>query len=265
MSGHLTRILASAPEVLLHPQRAARLIFKRVAPVGLVFRDREAYAAVGTWTFGKIPRMQLTDVFPEIRSAEVRLLRAFDRNPYGSASVLETVTLAAIVRHIDARQVLEIGTLDGNTTLALAANTADDAVITTVDLPADWGGNMHLNVPPRFLDAANPGRVGWQARDSALAGKVRQILCDSATLDWGTLGGPFDMILIDGCHYYSYVKSDTANAVRQLAPNGIIVWHGYGMIEDVSRAVDEWAQEMKVVAISGTELALGFPDQKPGT
>ena len=38
-----------------------------------------------------------------------------------------------------------------------------------------------------------------------------------------------------------------------------LVWHDYGMLEDVSRAVDEVARRIKVRSIQGTRLAVRFP------
>jgi len=40
--------------------------------------------------------------------------------------------------------------------------------------------------------------------------------------------GPFDLIFIDGSHYYEYVKSDTQNALGCLTAGGLVVWHDYG-------------------------------------
>jgi hypothetical protein len=43
-----------------------------------------------------------------------------------------------------------------------------------------------------------------------------------------------------------------------MKPGGLIVWHDYGMIEDVSRAVDEWSREtgISVSIVTGTRLAV---------
>jgi hypothetical protein len=48
--------------------------------------------------------------------------------------------------------------------------------------------------------------------------------------------------------------------MKQLASRGVIVWHDYGMIPEVSNVVDRFAHEipaMKVYALEGTRLAIG--------
>jgi hypothetical protein len=57
------------------------------------------------------------------------------------------------------------------------------------------------------------------------------------------------------------VESDTRNALKVLAPGGIIVWHDYGMIPDVSVVVDRFARElgnMNFAALEGTRLAMAI-------
>jgi predicted O-methyltransferase YrrM len=113
---------------------------------------------------------------------------------------------------------------------------------------------------PRVLDNfTGPASAAAQFRNTGYATKIRQVYGDSAAIDWADLGGPFDLIFIDGSHYYEYVKSDTRNALACLSAGGLVVWHDYGMIEDVSRAVDEVASDVSVVAIRGTRLAVGRP------
>jgi predicted O-methyltransferase YrrM len=165
-----------------------------------------------------------------------------------------------MVRHLAPLRVLEIGTFDGNTTLTLAANSPSHSCITTVDLPRDWQGSLHLAVSAEYVNVTNRDRVGSQATLTPYASKVSQVFGDSAQLDWSTLGGPFDLIFIDGCHAYDYVRSDTANARRHLVPGGLLVWHDYGMIEDVSRAVDEVTGLKLLTAIRGTRLAIGIAE-----
>ena len=64
------------------------------------------------------------------------------------------------------------------------------------------------------------------------------------------------MAFIDGCHAYEYVRKDTENALRAVRKGGVVMWHDYGMIKEVSRAVDEFARQLDVKVIRGTRIAL---------
>ena len=95
----------------------------------------------------------------------------------------------------------------------------------------------------------DPGAGRW-------AGGFRALLPSRAGIRRARLPGPFDLIFVDEAHEYDFVVRDTQNALRNLAPNGTIVWHDYGQIPDVSRAVDELPRELGCHAITGTRLAV---------
>jgi len=251
------KILRNIPSVVSNPGRAWRLLSRRLVPVGIVLTDPDAYQVVGSHTFGRAPRVALGDVFPGIESVDVCVLRAFDRSTETSVSPYEALALSAIARFISPMRILEIGTFDGNTTLNLAANAPSDALITTVDLPPDWEGHLTYNVPGALENFTGRASARAQFRHTAFETRITQVYGDSAAIDWAALGGPFDLIFIDGGHSYEYVKSDTHNALGCLSVRGLVVWHDYGMIEDVSRAVDEIAGTVRVRAIRGTRLAVG--------
>ena len=104
-------------------------------------------------------------------------------------------------------------------------------------------------------------QLGRQFRGHLCEQRIRQVFGDSTRIDWNTLGSPFDLIFIDGAHHYEFVARDTENARAHLAPGGAIVWHDYGLFEDVSRVVDQVAEnadELKLYAITGTRLAVGL-------
>jgi predicted O-methyltransferase YrrM len=216
------------------------------------------------WFTGTLPRVPLTKVFPESKDVEVHLPRAFDRKFGTSITLEEACHLAAIVKSLKARRVLEIGTYDGNTALTLAANLDSQGEVVTVDLPPDFDLKKHqatLTYLDGEVNLTARDQLGRQYRNLPLASRIRQIFGDSASLDWSALGGPFDLIFIDGCHSEAYVDSDSKNAIKQLAPKGAIVWHDYGMIADVSKVVDRIAHEMSAIevhAIEGTRLAIGL-------
>ena len=179
------------------------------------------------WFTGTLPRVPLSKILPGIEEIEVLLPRAFDRKSGTSITAEEACHLGAIARYINARRALEIGTYDGNTALLLAANVGAEGAVVTVDLPPDFTvekqeslvhSDVELNLTPR-------DRLARQYQGHRLSGRIRQVYGDSANIDWSALGGPFDLVFIDGCHSEAYVRSDSENAMKQLAPGGVILWH----------------------------------------
>ena len=213
------------------------------------------------WFTGTLPRVPLTKILPGIENVEVQLPRAFDRRSGTSISVEEASHVAAVTRFKKARKVLEIGTYDGNTALVLASNlAAPDGSVVTVDLPPDFSKEQQSSLAHTDVEfnLTERDQLGRQSKGHP---RIRQVHGDSGELDWSTLGGPFDVIFIDGCHSEPYVRADTQNALKQLAPGGVILWHDYGLIPDVSRVVDEVARQnksLKTFAIEGTRLALAL-------
>lgn len=236
------------------PIVAFKLAWRGLFPLGIVPKDPEAFR-IGGWNTGKLARKKITDVFPEITREDVQLARVFDRDILTSIDPMEITTLCAVARHIRAKRVLEIGTFNGNTALNLALNLPE-AEIVTVDLPPSWDKTLAIDVPDIYANVTDRSAVGIQFRDHPCGARIRQVFGDSATLDFGSLGGKFDFIFIDGNHHYDYVVSDTRKAIDVLAPGGVIAWHDYGMMDDVSRAVDHDTR-LEKHAIGGTRLVFG--------
>jgi predicted O-methyltransferase YrrM len=226
---------------------------------GLSSRD-QLFLQQFSWIHGSLPRVPMDSVVPAASAPEIRLIWPLDRKQDTSISVYELSCLLAIAQHVKARRVLEIGTVDGNTALNLAAHT--DADVVTLDLPPDFdptaqasGGSTQAinNMTPRE-------ELGRQLRDHPFGSRVKQVFGDSTKVDWRTFRPPFELVFIDGCHKYPYVLSDSENARACLTDGGVIVWHDYGIFQDVSRAVDQIAtnSHLRTVAIEGTRLAVGF-------
>jgi len=222
----------------------------------LLPKDPEVKRLAAITRYGMLPRVSFSDIFSGCEDFEIRVERAFDRTVGVSVDLQELLLLNAIVQITNAKNILEIGTYDGNTALNLAANSAPDALVTTIDLPPEWNGGLEFNVPRQHVNVTDRRKVACQYRGTPYEIKIRQIFADSAKLDWAGMTSSFDFVFIDGCHFYSYVKSDTDNAIRCLKPGGILVWHDYGQIADVSRVVDETAKHMSVHVIKGTRLAI---------
>jgi predicted O-methyltransferase YrrM len=253
----ITKVIKNIPRAMADPKRAASLAWRRMFPFGISPKDPEAYR-IGSWSFGAASRVDLRDILPGVEAADIKVFRSYDRKRDLSLDAQEVLAMCAMVSHIKAGSIIEVGTSDGNTTLNLVANGAKDARIVTLDLPQDWKGGFEIQVPEMMKNVTDRSKVGGQYRQSAYAGQVTQVFGDSAKLDYDTLSGPFDFAFIDGCHFYDYVKVDTENCVSHMRPGGLVVWHDYGMIEDVSRAVDEWsaASGIPVSVVAGTRLAI---------
>jgi predicted O-methyltransferase YrrM len=244
------------------PRHAFTFLIRRAIPFGISFKDLEAYR-ISTWRHGRLPRVHLTRALPGIEEVDVRLLNLYQRKIGLSVDATEVMVLCAIEKFIGATNVLEIGTYDGNTALNLAANLSGDGRVTTVDLPTDWDRKFVYGVPESYWNVTDRQGVGSQYRNTPYQSRIRQVLGDSAGLNWEELKPPFDLIFVDGCHYSEYVRSDTRNALANIREGGVIVWHDYGDIRDVSLVVDEMARGMSAFAIRGTRLAVAWKGARP--
>ena len=249
------KVIRAIPRAIRDPKRALSLGYRRIFPFGIKPKDPEAYR-IGAWSFGSASRVDLREIFAGIESANLVVFNSYDRKQDLSLDAQEVLALMAIVSHTKPAKLLEIGTSDGNTTLNLIANAPVGAHITTFDLPEDWDGNYEIRVPKMMDNMTDRNLVGRQYRESKYKSQVTQVFGDSAKVDYGELDGPFDLIFIDGCHYYEYVKKDTENALAHVAPGGTIIWHDYGMLEDVSRVVDPLMDGMDIRVVAGTRLAI---------
>ncbi len=229
-------------------------IFKRLMP-----KDPMVHTQC-CWWYGELPRLHPQEVFPEAAGADYRILNSGRRDPATSTTIYELNCILMGMSHIGAKRVVEVGTFDGNTTLNMAANVGDGGKVTTLDLPLEEAEpELELAIDPGLRNVTKRQVVGEQFLNRREKERIEQIFEDSGKVDWGTLGGPFDMAFIDGCHAYEYVKNDTENALSVVRPGGIVMWHDYAEMEDVSRAVDEFRGRFEqICALQGTRLAIGF-------
>jgi predicted O-methyltransferase YrrM len=206
---------------------------------------------VRAWSSGKLPRVGLREVFPGIEECSIVSVRKPESRTIGwSLDLQELIHILCVAKYTNAKRILEIGTFDGFTALNLAANLNEGGEVCTLDLPPD--GQARLGPISNVCDKEV---VGSKFRGQPEETSIRQLWGDSTTADWKHFGSPFDLILIDGCHDYRYVKSDSANAIEHVRPGGIVLWHDYGQFADVSRAVDELARDYAIVGILGTRFA----------
>ena len=181
----------------------------------------------------------------------------------GNVSGYELLVLASLVRKAQPRRCFEIGTFDGRTTLNLAANSPDDAVVITLDLPPKELGRTSFAVAPGDAQFIDKPASGARFRGTPHAARITQVFGDSATFDYAPYEGNMDLVFVDGAHSYEYVKSDTRAALRMLRPEGgMILWHDYGSPywKGLTRALNELRTEIPELGtmrhIRGTTLVV---------
>lgn len=258
----LGRAAAAAQRVLNFAGRfASALSYVAVSfTVGLASPRRRALISLLAREAGyrESPRTELPQVHvAEITSAQTPVVLPFPETRDGSVTLLELTTIARLVRERQPGAIFEIGTFDGRTTSALAANAPANASVFTLDVPPDHPTKLAIDARERvFVDKPASGSL---LRGTPWASRVTQLYGDSASFDFAPYRAQF--VFVDGSHAYEYVLSDTDRALRLLdGKPGMIVWHDYGEWAGVTRALNELRTSDARCAglrhVRGTSLAL---------
>ncbi|NGX37435.1 MAG: hypothetical protein K1000chlam2_00591 [Chlamydiae bacterium] len=180
----------------------------------------------------------------------------------GNLSPYEVMAICALIQERKPQNLLEIGTFDGNTTLQMALNAPEKALVHTIDLPP---GNVQTMQPVLKSDLQfiyDEKKQRRKFEETKVAHKVRQHFGDSTAYDFAkfTENGPLDLIFIDGGHSYECVKSDTENALRVVADHGCILWHDFTPhFGGVFQFLCELSKKLQLVHIEGTNLVYYSP------
>lgn len=183
-----------------------------------------------------LPRIKASDIAPSAELLDVREIDTVD----GNVSERELLTICRLVRAARPRQLFEFGTFDGRTTLNLAANAPDDSRVATLDLPREAIATAVAPIHSHELRYADKPASGSRFSQTALAGRIDQLLGDSGTFDFAPYHGSVDFIFVDASHTYEYVINDSLHAIRMLpASGGTILWHDYSRWDGVTRALND--------------------------
>jgi hypothetical protein len=177
---------------------------------------------------------------------------------YGEMPLNELLVLCQIVRHRRPKTIFEIGTYLGGTTLQLAANS--QAEIFTIDLPPPKHKDY---LEPKIWDPASdvyPDNPGVRFCGSPFEQRIVQFLGNSQTFDFSPYYGGVDLVFVDGCHHYEFVRKDSDNAIKMLSEDGIVIWHDYARhAPGVVKALNELSNNVSLKYITGTSLAISQP------
>ena len=121
----------------------------------------------------------------------------------------------------------------------MAANTADDAVIYTLDLPREQMDSTAFPLNPADLGVIEKERSGTRFLGTEWEHKIHQLYGDSAAFDYTPYLGKIDFVFVDGSHTYDYVLNDSRKAMTLLRNGkGTILWHDYPTTPSVRRAIN---------------------------
>jgi predicted O-methyltransferase YrrM len=202
----------------------------------------------------KLPSRHFLDLYPVAESQSVNLEKvAFRRS---NATPLELYCMSCVAELRQPKRIFEIWTFDGATTLRLARSVAS-AEVFTLDLDPQSAIVDGLAVIDSEVNNIKEGGIGFQFAGKSEASRITQLLGDSTRFDYAPYAGTCDLVFVDACHDYEFVKSDSQAALNLLRPGGVILWHDYvpGW-PGVVRALDELLPSYPLVHIAGTALAV---------
>ncbi len=187
-----------------------------------------------------------------IDDADELTLTCIPEQPW-NMQLLEVSVLCLLVRNMNAKNVFEIGTFDGRTTINIARALPDGGKITTLDLSNSYSdGN----------NTGDEGGTGYRFKRRTESDRIEQLFGDSIQFRPESVGKKYDMVIVDGDHTERYVMHDTELALSLLRAkeNSMIVWHDVDY-SSVYRAL----QHVEAVFclfywhIACTRLAISFP------
>lgn len=171
---------------------------------------------------------------------QVRIL--YPTPSLGDVTTYELYVLNSLVSAWAPRNIFEIGTLHGRTTVNLLENAEQLDMLYTLDILENLPANKFSTHP----------RVS----------KVKRIVADSRKLDVGPYTGRMDLVFIDADHTFDAVLNDSRKSFEMLSPNGCIIWHDYMAVVDTKNACHQFMREhpeRRYVQIEDTTLLVMLP------
>ena len=200
--------------------------------------------------------VQLSDL---LKNDELSLTLAPVKSREHNVTAFELLSICALVKDFNAKNVFEIGTYDGRTSRAIAMNLPEDGMLYTLNLPSETK-NVDLETSPVDVNLAAKVESGERFLNRPEAKKIKQVWGDSAKHDFSDYYGTMDAVFIDGAHSEAYAKNDTEAAFKLLKEyGGLIIWHDahlYGVVKYLRSWIS--THQYPVYFIKETTLAVLF-------
>lgn len=197
---------------------------------------------------GGPPKRNVEEVITGLNNRHCKLLHL--RPSVYSLSWEELCTVSQLVATLAPARIFEFGTFDGRTTIHLALNAPEHALVYSIDTQS---GEFDFATDSNFHSRC---RVGHFTLGTDAGKKVRMLTGDSKEYDFACFMNTMDFVFIDADHSYEGVISDSRVAFDLVRPGGMIVWHDYLVIDDVSKAIIEINTTKSLVNLRGTSLVI---------
>jgi predicted O-methyltransferase YrrM len=231
-------------------------VWRRALIDPVLFPDRFKRTAPNFWRASAMlfhPGIASLQV-SEIPASEEKIQMLSDGWSPGGMPPQDLYALLRVVKWIKPARIFEIGTFKGITTTHLALNS--DAEVYTLDLPREIAANLN-GYSPGDLSLLQPrDAIGQTYRPFNKNGQIRQLFGDSRLFDYQPFLRDMDLVLVDGCHVYDGVLSDSARAFELVRERGVVLWHDFANLQEVTRAVRSLARERPIYHLEGTFLAM---------
>lgn len=174
-----------------------------------------------------------------------------------SPMAIETAILLALLKYIQPLLIFEFGTFLGITTLNIAANMREAAIVYTLDLDENSFQKARQHPVDKKLSMErleSEHRIAFM--NTPYESRIKRLFGDSNMFDFAPFERKVNMIYIDGGHDLRTVRSDTHNSFRMIdtASLGCIVWHDYGNPDypELTQFIDELSLERELKHVEET-------------
>ena len=168
-----------------------------------------------------LPVIPLQAIAPDDPAIQPPIMEQICLPPFHGLDPHDDYTpLFKIVRSLQPRVVLELGTAYGNT-VANICNQLPGCRVWTVNAPAE---RMTGEITTYALDASE---IGYVYRKYGFGDRVVQILENTLQVDLSHYlkRGSVDLAIIDACHDVDYVLNDFQKVEPFVRPGGLVLFH----------------------------------------
>lgn len=177
----------------------------------------------------------------------------------GNLSSEELIAICSLIQADNPKNLLEIGTFNGLTTLHMALNTDPDAKIHTLDLSTLEDYSKETLDPEDIKYITSPFKKNRHYLQTVYNHKIIEHEGNSLSYSFSKFtedNSKMDFIFIDGGHSYQIVKNDTEKSLKILKEDGVIVWHDYTpTCPGVFTYLNELSKTLPILHLDKTTLA----------